>query len=40
LNNLELSKQDLAAFHKMIGQNVKRIRNEKGVSQLHLVKRN
>lgn len=36
MNNLELSEQDLAAFHRMIGQNVKRIRHEKGVSQLYL----
>lgn len=36
LESFEPKEEDLQAFYKLVGQNVKNIRNEKGISQLQL----
>lgn len=36
MESFEIREEDLEAFYKLVGQNVKNIRNEKGVSQLQL----
>ena len=36
IKNSELTKDDIANIYKTIGKNVKRIREEKGISQLNL----
>ena len=36
MESFEPKEEDLQAFYKLVGQNVKNIRNEKGISQLQL----
>ncbi len=36
IKNTEISKEDIRSIYKTIGQNVKKIREEKGISQLNL----
>ena len=36
MDNTEITKTEIEAFHKRVGKNVKRVRKQKGVSQLKL----
>lgn len=36
LSSLEIKEQDLEAFYRLVGQNVKRLRSQRGLSQLQL----
>lgn len=36
MSSLEIKEQDLEAFYKLVGQNVKRLRSQRGLSQLQL----